>query len=40
VRDNIKMELRETGWAIMGWTNLAQDREQWKALMNMKAKNE
>jgi hypothetical protein len=31
---NIKMELREIGWDDMDWTDLAQDRDQWRALMN------
>jgi hypothetical protein len=33
--DNIKMDFRETGWGGMGWTELAQDRDQWKALVNV-----
>jgi hypothetical protein len=32
--DNIKMDLREIGWGSMEWIDLAQDRDQWKALMN------
>jgi hypothetical protein len=32
--DNIKMDLREVEWDIMDWINLAQDRDQWRALMN------
>jgi hypothetical protein len=32
--DNIKMDLRETGWNGMDWINLAQDRDQWRALVN------
>jgi hypothetical protein len=32
--DNVKMDLREIGWYSMGWINLAQDRDQWRALMN------
>jgi hypothetical protein len=32
--DNIKMDLRETGWGGMDWIELAQDRDQWKALVN------
>jgi hypothetical protein len=32
--DNIKMDLREIGWAGMDWTDLAQDRDQWRALVN------
>jgi hypothetical protein len=32
--DNIKMNLRETGCDGRGWIDLAQDRNQWRALMN------
>jgi hypothetical protein len=32
--DNIKLDLREIGWAGMHWIDLAQDRDQWRALMN------
>jgi hypothetical protein len=32
--DNIKMEVREIGWGGMKWIDLAQDRDQWRALMN------
>jgi hypothetical protein len=32
--DNIKMDLRETGWGGMGWIDLAQDRYQWRTLVN------
>jgi hypothetical protein len=32
--DNIEMDLRETGWDGMDWIDLAQDRDQWKALVN------
>jgi hypothetical protein len=32
--DNIKMDLREIGWDDMDWIDLAQNRDQWKALMN------
>jgi hypothetical protein len=32
--DNIKMDLREIGWDGMDWIDLAQDREQWRALVN------
>jgi hypothetical protein len=28
------MELREIEWGGMDWINLAQDREQWRALGN------
>jgi hypothetical protein len=28
------MDLRERGWGGMDWINLAQDRDQWRAVMN------
>jgi hypothetical protein len=31
---NIKIDLRETGWDDMYWTDLDQDRDQWNALVN------
>jgi hypothetical protein len=31
---NIEMNLREIGWGGMDWINLAQDRDQWRALGN------
>jgi hypothetical protein len=33
--DNIKMNLREIGWNGMDWIDLAQDRDQWRAHVNM-----
>jgi hypothetical protein len=33
--DNIKMDLRERGWDGMDCIDLAQDRDQWRALVNM-----
>jgi hypothetical protein len=32
--DDIKMNLRETGWNSMDWIDLAQDRDQRRALVN------
>jgi hypothetical protein len=32
--DNYKMDLREIGWYGMDWIRLAQDRDQWRALIN------
>jgi hypothetical protein len=32
--DNIKMYLREIGWGGMDWIDLAQDRDQWRAVVN------
>jgi hypothetical protein len=31
---NTEMDLRETGWGGMDWINLAEDGDQWKALVN------
>jgi hypothetical protein len=31
--DNIKMYHREIGWDGMDWIDLAQDRDQWSALL-------
>jgi hypothetical protein len=33
--DNIKLDLRERGWGAVDWMDLAEDRDQWKALVNM-----
>jgi hypothetical protein len=33
--DNIKNDLREIRWGGMDWIDLAQDRDQWRALVNM-----
>jgi hypothetical protein len=32
---NIKMDLRELGRGGMDWIHLAQDRDQWRTLLNM-----
>jgi hypothetical protein len=29
------MDLRETEWGDMDWIDLGQDRDQWRALVNM-----
>jgi hypothetical protein len=31
--DNIKIDLREIGWDGVDWIDLAQDRDQWRALV-------
>jgi hypothetical protein len=33
--DNIKIDLRGIGWDGIDWIDLAQDRDQWRALVNM-----
>jgi hypothetical protein len=33
--DNIKIDLREIGWAGIDWINLVQERDQWRVPMNM-----
>jgi hypothetical protein len=30
----VKLALREIGWDVMDWIDLAQDRDQWRALVN------
>jgi hypothetical protein len=30
----IRWELREIGWDGVDWIDLAQDRDQWRALVN------
>jgi len=32
--DNIKMNLQEVGCRVMDWTDLVQDRDRWRALVN------
>jgi hypothetical protein len=32
--DNIKMVLREIGWDGVDWIELAQDRDQWRGILN------
>jgi hypothetical protein len=32
--NNIKMDLREMGWSGMDWIDVAQDRDQWRVLVN------
>jgi hypothetical protein len=31
---NIEMDLREIGWGGMGWIDLAEDRDHWRAFVN------
>jgi hypothetical protein len=32
-KDNIRMVLREIGWEGVDWIHLAQDTDQWRAVM-------
>jgi hypothetical protein len=34
LEDNINMDLGEIGWGGMDWIDPAQDRDQWRALVN------
>jgi hypothetical protein len=36
---NIKIDLRDIEWDGMNWIELAQDRDQWRALVNMVPEN-
>jgi hypothetical protein len=33
--DGIKMDLKEIGWGVMEWIHLAQDRDRWRAVVNV-----
>jgi hypothetical protein len=32
--DNIEMDLGEMGWTVVDWIALAQNRDNWKTLVN------
>jgi hypothetical protein len=32
--NNSKMDLKDIGWDGMGWIDLAQDKDQWRAHLN------
>jgi hypothetical protein len=34
-QDNIKMDLGEIGWEVVGWFQMVQDRDQCQAFVNM-----
>jgi hypothetical protein len=34
-KDKEWMDLRERGWQDVDWIHLAQDRDQWRAVLNM-----
>jgi hypothetical protein len=31
---NIRMDLKDRGWKVVDWMHLAQNRDQWRALIN------
>jgi hypothetical protein len=33
--DNIRMDFKEIGWEYMEWLHVAEDKNQWWALVNM-----
>jgi hypothetical protein len=33
-QDNVNMYIQEAGWGDMDWTDLAQDRDRWRALVS------
>jgi hypothetical protein len=35
LKDNIKIDLKETGWEVVDWSLLARDRVQWRNLVNV-----
>jgi len=32
--DNLRIDLMEIGWEGMNWIHLAQDRDQWRVIVN------
>jgi hypothetical protein len=34
MRNNIRSDVRDVGWEIVDWIHLAQDRDQWWAVVN------
>jgi hypothetical protein len=38
--DNTKIDLREIRWEVMDWIDVAQDRDQWRAVVNTHGRKE
>jgi hypothetical protein len=34
MEDNITIDLKEIGWCVIDWFDLAQDTDQWRTLVN------
>jgi hypothetical protein len=34
-QDNTKIDFREVGWGGIDWSDLAQERDQWRTVLNM-----
>jgi len=32
--DNVKIDIKEVEWRVMGWNSVAQDRDRWWAVVN------
>jgi len=37
-KGNIRTDLRKIGWEVMDWIQLAHDRSQWQAIVDMVTK--
>jgi hypothetical protein len=33
-KDNIRMDFKRTGWRVVDWIQLAQDRNRWQIIVN------
>jgi hypothetical protein len=34
LEDNIRMDLKEIVWEVVGWIHLVRDRDKWRLLVN------
>jgi hypothetical protein len=32
--DNVSLDVRETGWEVVDWIRVAEDRDCWRAFLN------